>query len=155
MVAPEMTSFEAIGGGIAICIWMYCGYECISTIAGEVKNPQVIPKGLIIAMPLIALTYVLPTMAGLASVGSWEDWATTGEGTVGYADVLTQFMGPAWGIGFLVVAVISQCAIFNTYLASGSRDSLYWQMTISAPKPWLKSAKEEAFLISAYCRCPS
>jgi APA family basic amino acid/polyamine antiporter len=36
MVAPEMTSFEAIGGGIAICIWMYCGYECISTIAGEV-----------------------------------------------------------------------------------------------------------------------
>jgi amino acid transporter len=121
MVADELTSFEAIGGSIAICIWMYCGYECISNMAGEVKNPQVIPKGLIIAMPLIALTYVLPTMAGLASVGSWENWATTGEGTVGYSDVLTQFMGPAWGIGFLVVAIISQCAIFNTYLASGSR----------------------------------
>lgn len=121
VVAYEMTGFEAIGGCIAICIWMYCGYECISNMAGEVTNPQIIPKGLIIAMPLIALTYVLPTMAGLASVGLWEDWATTGEGTVGYSDVLTQFMGPAWGIGFLVVAIISQCAIFNTYLASGSR----------------------------------
>ncbi len=121
MVAEELTAFEALGGSIAICIWMYCGYECISNMAGEVKRPQVIPKGLLIAMPLIALTYVLPTMAGLASLGSWEDWATTGEGTVGYADVLTQFMGPAWGIGFLVVAIISQCAIFNTYLASGSR----------------------------------
>ena len=121
VIAPEMTGFEAVGGSIAICIWMYCGYECISNMAGEVKNPQVIPKGLLIAMPLIALTYVLPTMAGLASVGSWEDWATEGEGTVGYSDVLTQFMGPAWGVAFLVIAVISQCAIFNTYLASGSR----------------------------------
>jgi amino acid transporter len=121
VVAEELSTFEAIGGSIAICIWMYCGYECISNMAGEVEKPQVIPKGLIIAMPLIALTYVLPTMAGLASVGSWEDWATTGEGTVGYSDVLTQFMGPAWGVGFLVIAIISQCAIFNTYLASGSR----------------------------------
>ncbi|GAB1476770.1 APC family permease [Bacillota bacterium] len=121
VVAPELGAFEAIGGSIAICIWMYCGYECISNMAGEVKNPQVIPKGLLIAMPLIALTYVLPTMAGLASVGAWENWATEGEGTVGYSDVLTQFMGPAWGVAFLVIAVISQCAIFNTYLASGSR----------------------------------
>lgn len=141
MVAPEMTSFEAIGGSIAICIWMYCGYECISTMAGEVKNPQVIPKGLIIAMPLIALTYVLPTMAGLASVGSWEDWATTGEGTVGYADVLTQFMGPAWGIGFLVVAVISQCAIFNTYLASGSRGFFVLADDHLCPKTLVKVSK--------------
>lgn len=121
MVAYEMTGFEAVGGCIAICIWMYCGYECISNMAGEVTNPQIIPKGLLIAMPLIALTYVLPTMAGLASIGSWEDWATEGEGAVGYSDVITQYMGPAWGIAFLVIAIISQCAIFNTYLASGSR----------------------------------
>ncbi|MDD2215748.1 MAG: APC family permease, partial [Eubacteriales bacterium] len=121
VVAEGLTTFEAIGGCIAICIWMYCGYECISNMAGEVKNPQVIPKGLLIAMPLIALTYVLPTMGGLASIGSWESWATGGDGSVGYADVLTQFMGPAWGVVFLVIAVVSQCAIFNTYLASGSR----------------------------------
>ena len=117
---------DGIGGGICICVWMYCGYECISNMAGEVKNPQVIPKGLMIAMPLVALTYVLPTLAGLASLpeGSWENWTTDGGfsgDTIGYATVLTANLGQAWGYIFLVIAIVSQCAIFNTYLASGSR----------------------------------
>lgn len=126
-IVPEGNSYiEGIGEGISICIWMYCGYECISNIAGEVKNPQVIPKGLLLAMPLIALTYVLPTLAGLATLpaGSWQDWSTSGgfaNESVGYATILTQNLGDAWGYIFLVIAIISQCAILNTYLASGSR----------------------------------
>ena len=117
---------DGLGGGICICVWMYCGYECISNMAGEVKDPQVIPKGLLIAMPLVALTYVLPTLGSLATLpeGSWMKWSTDGgfDGiAVGYATVLTQNLGPAWGYVFLVVAIVSQCAIFNTYLASGSR----------------------------------
>ena len=117
---------DSIGGGICICVWMYCGYECISNMAGEVTNPQVIPKGLLLAMPLVALTYVLPTLGGLASLpaGSWENWTTDGGfggDKVGYATVLTNYLGPAWGYIFLAIAIISQCAIFNTYLASGSR----------------------------------
>ena len=111
---------EALSGSLAICIWMYCGYECISTLAGEVKNPQVIPKGLIIAMPLIALTYVLPTLGGLVSVGDYQNWGTDPSAT-GYADVLTGHLGAVWGYVFLGIAIVSQCAIFNTYLASGSR----------------------------------
>ena len=124
---PEDYSiFDGLGGGICICIWMYCGYECISNMAGEVKNPQVIPKGLIIAMPLVALTYVLPTLGGLACMpeGSWELWSTEGGfggESVGYATILTTYMGQAWGYVFLVIAIVSQCAIFNTYMASGSR----------------------------------
>ena len=117
---------DGLGGGICICVWMYCGYECISNMAGEVKDPQVIPKGLLIAMPLVALTYVLPTLGSLATLpeGSWMKWSTDGgfDGVaVGYATVLTQNLGSAWGYVFLVVAIVSQCAIFNTYLASGSR----------------------------------
>jgi len=121
VIAEGLTPLEGIGGCIAICIWMYCGYECISTLAGEVKQPQRIPKALLIAMPLIALTYVLPTMAGLASVGEWDSWGTAGDQVVGYSDVLTQFIAPGAGVAFLVVAIIAQCSIFNTYLASGSR----------------------------------
>ncbi|MGI6257647.1 MAG: APC family permease [Anaerovoracaceae bacterium] len=124
VVPEDMSILEGIGGGICICVWMYCGYECISNMAGEVKNPQVIPKGLLIAMPLIAATYILPTMGGLASVGNWENWSTDGGfsgETVGYASVLTQNLGQGWGYAFLFIAIISQCAIFNTYLASGSR----------------------------------
>ena len=33
-----------IGMGIALGMWMYSGYESMSTIAGEVSNPQVIHK---------------------------------------------------------------------------------------------------------------
>ena len=124
---PEGYSLiDGLGGGICICVWMYCGYECISNMSGEVKDPQVIPKGLLIAMPLVALTYMLPTLGSLAALpeGSWMEWSTGGgfDGVaVGYATVLTQNLGPAWGYVFLVVAIVSQCAIFNTYLASGSR----------------------------------
>ena len=126
MMPEDYNFFDSLSGGICICVWMYCGYECISNMAGEVKNPQVIPKGLLIAMPLVALTYILPTLGSLASLpaGTWELWSTEGGfggESVGYATVLTTHLGQAWGYLFLVIAIVSQCAIFNTYLASGSR----------------------------------
>lgn len=109
---------NSLGGSICIVIWMYCGYECISNMAGELENPEVIPKGFKIAMPLIAISYILPTIAGIASVGHWSEWGTEG---LGYGDVLTQSLGYGWGVAFLVIAIASQAAIFNSYIASGSR----------------------------------
>ena len=147
-IMPEgYTIVDGLGGGICICVWMYCGYECISNMAGEVKNPQVIPKGLMIAMPLVALTYVLPTLGGMASLpaGSWEYWSTEGgfsSANVGYASVLTQNLGQAWGYVFLVVAIVSQCAIFNTYLASGSRGFFVLADDNLCPKFLVKVSKK-------------
>jgi len=109
-----------IGAGIAIGMWMYSGYESMSTIAGEVKNPQVIPKATLITVPIVMAVYILPTVAGLGSIGDWESWGTE-PGTIGYADVATTFLGPAFGIFFAIVAVLAQCSIYNTYIASGSR----------------------------------
>ena len=112
--------FFYIAGGISIGMWMYSGYESMSTIAGEVANPQVIPKGTIITVPLIMAVYILPTIAGVGSLGQWDNWGTDG-GCVGYADVVSHFWGPAFGIIFVVVAILAQCSIYNTYIASGSR----------------------------------
>lgn len=109
-----------IGMGIALGMWMYSGYESMSTIAGEVENPQVIPKATMITVPLIMCVYIFPTMAGLASLGDWGNWGTE-PGTVGYSDVVTHFWGPAFGAFFVIVAVLAQCSIYNTYIASGSR----------------------------------
>lgn len=109
---------DSLGGSICIVIWMYCGYECVSNMAGELENPEVIPKGFKIAMPLIAISYILPTIAGIASVGHWSEWGTEG---LGYGDVLTQSLGYGWGVALLVIAIASQAAIFNSYIASGSR----------------------------------
>jgi len=147
----EGVAFEGwmyyIGMGIAFGMWMYSGYESMSTIAGEVKNPQVIPKATLITVPLIMAVYILPTMAGLASIGNadaakildpqviadtaayWEPdgdvpaWLLWGTGadTIGYADVVAVHWGGIFGIFFVIVAVLAQCSIYNTYIASGSR----------------------------------
>ena len=109
-----------IGMGISIGMWMYAGYESMSTVAGEVTNPQVIPKATMITVPLIMMVYIFPTMGGLASMGRWDEWGTEGE-VVGYADVVTTFWGAGFGVFFLIVAVLAQCSIYNTYIASGSR----------------------------------
>ena len=60
--------------------------------------------------------------------GTWENWSTEGgfnAESVGYATILSDNLGgtigSVAGYIFLVIAIISQCAIFNTYLASGSR----------------------------------
>ncbi len=126
MMPEGSDALSSVGAGLCICVWMYCGYERIANMSGEIKDPRVIPRGLLIAMPVVALSYVLPTIAGLGSLpeGTWMNWSTEGgfdSSSVGYATVLTTFLGPAWGYFFLIVAIISQCAIFNTYLASGSR----------------------------------
>ena len=118
---PEQGLVDSLGGSVCIAIWMYCGYETMANVAGEIEDPQVIPKGLIIAMPIIALSYFLPTLAGLASVGQWDNWATEGEHAVGYMDVLITYLNPACGFCFMIIAILSQCSIFNAYIASGSR----------------------------------
>ncbi len=119
---PEEGPIHSIGGGIAIIIWMYMGYECMSNMAGEMDNPQIIPKAMRISQPVIALTYILPTLAALAAVGSWSSWSIEQSGdAIGYADVLIQYVGNWAGAAFVIIAVISNCSIFCSYIAHGSR----------------------------------
>ena len=129
---------DSLGGSICIVIWMYCGYECISNMAGELENPEAIPKGFKIAMPLIAISYILPTVAGIASVGHWSEWGTEG---IGYGDVLTQSLGYGWGVAFLVIAITSQAAIFNSYIAAGSRGFFVMADDNLCPKFLVKVSK--------------
>jgi amino acid transporter len=116
-----------IGAGLSIGMWMYSGYESMSTVAGELENPQVIPRATLITVPLIAAVYILPTMASVSAFKtqgedfSFLNWASEGEGVIGYSTVADHFLGPAAGIFFVVVAVIAQFSIYNTYVASGSR----------------------------------
>ncbi len=122
MFNPDEGPLHSIGEGIAIIIWMYCGYECMSNMAGELENPQVIPKALRISQPVIALSYILPTLAGVAAIGSWSKWMTDSNGGhIGYQDVLFQHVGSWAGMAFIVVAIISNCSIFSSYIAHGSR----------------------------------
>ncbi|MCH8867799.1 MAG: APC family permease [Proteobacteria bacterium] len=138
-IPPDQTLFQSIGAGIAIGIWMYSGYESMSTMAGELKDPQVIPKATLITVPLIMAVYILPTMGGLASIGSWSDWAT--EGGLSYSDVVAAYV-PALGIVFVVVAVLANFSLFNTYITSGSRGFFALAEDNLAPKVLVKCSKD-------------
>lgn len=102
---------------MAIGIWMYSGYESMAIIAGELENPQVIPKALLITFPLVLLTYIPTTLAGLASVGNWQDWGTEG---LSYGDVAA-LAAPWMQYAFVIVAFIGQIAMFNSFLGNNAR----------------------------------
>jgi amino acid transporter len=138
-IPPDQTMLQSIGYGLAIGMWVYSGYESMSTIAGELKDPQVIPKATLLTVPLIMAVYILPTMGGLASLGQWSEWAS--EGGLTYADVVTQ-VAPALGVFFVFIAIIAQFSIFNTYIASGSRGFFALAEDNLAPKALVKCSKD-------------
>jgi len=115
---PGQSLWQSIGAAMAIGVWVYSGYESMSTMAGELKDPQVIPKATLISVPLIMAVYILPTMGGLASIGDWQNWSS--DGGLSYSNVVSDVV-PALGLGFVIVAVLAQFSLFSTYLASGSR----------------------------------
>ena len=138
-IPPDQTLLQSIGAGIAVGIWVYSGYESMSTMAGELEDPQVIPKATLITVPLIMAVYILPTMGGLASLGSWSEWAS--EGGLSYGDVIANHI-PALGIVFVFVAVIAQFSLLNTYIASGSRGFFALAEDNLAPRALVKCSKE-------------
>jgi len=112
--------FSSANLGLAVGVWMYSGFDSMSTLASEVREPQRrIPRALMIALPLVILSYLLPTVAGLAGYGHWGSWST--EGGVSFVEVARYLGGPALGYVMLGAAVISNMALYQDYLASGSR----------------------------------
>ncbi len=138
-IPPEQTLLQSVGYGLAIGMWVYSGYESMSTIAGELKDPQVIPRATLYTVPLIMAVYILPTMAGLAALGHWSEWSA--EGGLSYADVLIQ-VSPSLGLFFVFIAIIAQFSIFNTYIASGSRGFFALADDNLAPKMLVKCSKD-------------
>ena len=146
-----------IGMGIALGMWMYSGYESMSTMAGELEDPHVLPRATLLVVPLIMAIYILPTLAGLATLNdektalilgdyydggaAWEYWGTE-LGNIGYADVVTVNWGPAFGVFFVIVAVASQCSIYNTYITSASRGFFALADDYLAPKMMVKVNKK-------------
>jgi amino acid transporter len=104
-------------------MWFYSGYESMSTLAGEIEEPQrIIPKSLILALPFVALMYVLPTIASLAAFGHWDLFSVDGgEGTVSFVDIGRALGGTALGHALLASVILGNLALYLDYMASGAR----------------------------------
>ena len=68
---------ETFGVGLALALWIYSGYEQLSTVSEEIEQPERnFPRGLAIVVPLAVITFFLPIAAGLSALGNWQAWET-------------------------------------------------------------------------------
>ena len=123
--------------GLSIGMWFYSGYESMSTLAGEIEEPQrIIPKALMMALPFVAMMYVLPTLGSLAAFGHWELFSIDGkEGTVSFVDIGRALGGTALGHALLASLVLGNLALYLDYMASGARPLQTLAVDGLLPKP--------------------
>jgi amino acid transporter len=122
LVPPHQATFRVFGVGLALGLWLYSGYEQLSTVAEEVENPQrAYPRALALVVPLSIAAYFLPTLAGLASAGNWEHWHTgffsDAAGIIGGT-----FHGRPWlGTWMTLAAMVANVALLNSTVLTTTR----------------------------------
>jgi amino acid transporter len=115
--ADEGSLFTGIGLGLAVMMWNYSGWDNPSTVLGEAASPRSdYRRAMLLALPLIALAYLLPVGAGLAVSGDWEKWET------GHLPVVAEAVG-GWTLASLVTvgALLSTAGLFLAGLLTNSR----------------------------------
>ena len=117
LLAPEKNLLSGFGSALMIAIWLYSGYDKLSAAAEEVENPQkIFPPALFFAATLSMLSYVLPTVAGLAALGNWQEWAGA------YFSTAAAQLGGAWlGHAMTFGALCSNALLLNVTMLAASR----------------------------------
>src|SRR5258706_10660064 len=116
-VPPNKPISQVFGVGLALGLWLYSGYEQLSTVAEEVENPQrTYPRALALVVPLSIATYFLPTLGALAALGNWQDWKD------GYFSTAAQLLGGSWlGNLMTVAAMVRTMALLNSTVVTTTR----------------------------------
>jgi amino acid transporter len=133
-------------------MWNYMGWDNASTIATEVEKPQrTYPRAMLVAVAIVAISYVLPFaamwMTGLKST-AWE--------TGSWAEVAGLVGGPLLRIGVVLGGVISAFGMFNALVMSYSRLPLAMAQDGMLPGVFAKLQKKSrapwvAILALAFC----
>lgn len=132
-VAPFAAPGEDFGAQLGTCLalamWLYSGYYEVSAASDEIENPaRNIPLALLLLTPVVIASYALPTLAGLAAVGGWQDWQSGQFATMG-----RELGGEALGVWLFLGGVASYSVIFLAYLLWWSR--LVWAMAADGHLP--------------------
>jgi amino acid transporter len=117
LVPPHQPVFQVFGVGLALGLWLYSGYEQLSTVAGEVEDPQKnYPRALAWVVPLSVATYFVPTACALAALGNWQDWHTRY-----FSDAALLIGGPWLGFAMTMAAAVMFVSILNSTVLSSTR----------------------------------
>jgi amino acid transporter len=117
LIPPHRPVFQVFGVGLALGLWLYSGYEQLSTVAGEVENPQRnYPLALACVIPLSMASYFLPTATSLAALNNWQDWRG------GYFPTAAQLVGGPWlGVWMTLAAMIANVSLLNSTVLASTR----------------------------------
>jgi amino acid transporter len=116
-VHPDKPLGTALFDGLLIAMWLYGGYEKLTVNAEEVERPaRSFPVALTIAVPLCALSYIVPTLAALAANGDWQDW-----GESHYMKAAAAIGGKALGAGMAAGGLVSNAGILTVTILGQSR----------------------------------
>jgi amino acid transporter len=113
----EQGLVAGLGLGLATMMWNYSGWDTPTTCLGEIQRPATTFRRVVrVALPLIALGYVLPVSAALSATGSWSEWKT------GYLPEVAQAVGGSWLAGFVMLgALLASAGLFLSLLLTNSR----------------------------------
>ncbi len=117
-LAPPGQPFGSVfGNGLALAMWNYAGYEQLSSVTAEMKDPQkTFVRVLVWNTPMNILTYVLPTTLALAALGNWQQWDT------GYIVTAARQIGGQWlGAAMLVASIIGTLSLSNSTILYTTR----------------------------------
>ena len=124
------TSNVGLIGGMLVCMWNYMGWDNASTIAAEVDKPQrTYPRAMMLAVLIVALSYILPVAAVWMTrlpAASWE--------TGSWADIAGMVGGPALRVFLIAGGMFSGFAMFNALVMSYSRLPLAMSQDGMLPK---------------------
>ena len=115
LTPPHKPFTQVFGVGLALGVWLYSGYEQLSTVAQEVENPRRnYPLALAIVVPMSIATYFLPTFSSLAALNNWQDWGP------GYFSEAARLIGGSMLAAAVTVAaaIANVCLLNSTVLAT-------------------------------------
>lgn len=108
---------EAFSAGLFAVMWNYLGWDSMSTVAGEVENPQRnFPRALAWGVPLVAFFYLVPAAIGIVAQPDLRQWD---DGS--WPEIAKQVAGPWLGDWIAVMGLISAAGLFSATLLAGSR----------------------------------
>lgn len=109
-------------------LWNMQGWDSIGTMAGEVKDSaRTYPTGIIIALVIITLTYVVPVLVGAGVEPDPANW------TEGALSVVAARVAPWLGLWVGLGAAAAQLGNGVAMMAASSR--VTWQMSKSSMLP--------------------
>jgi len=114
-VFPE--GVASVGVAAALIMWCFLGYENVSNVAEEFKDPKRdFHRSVLISVLLISVLYISVAVA-IVGTGAYR----IGTGVTPFAQMMSTVLGPSGGAAISVLAVVIIFGTVNAYTAGFAR----------------------------------